>query len=43
VDDNANVPGWWEDSFKVAMVKMASVEVKTGSGGEIRRNCRLVN
>jgi peroxidase len=43
VDDNANVPGWWEDSFKVAMVKMASVEVKTGNSGEIRRNCRLVN
>ncbi|XP_062213415.1 peroxidase 2-like [Phragmites australis] len=43
VSDNANIPGWWEDRFKAAMVKMASVEVKTGSGGEVRRNCRVVN
>ncbi|CAN6289333.1 unnamed protein product [Urochloa humidicola] len=43
VADNANVPGWWEDRFKKAMVKMASVEVKTGNQGEIRRNCRAVN
>ncbi|KAG8076602.1 hypothetical protein GUJ93_ZPchr0006g43006 [Zizania palustris] len=34
VVDNANIPGWWEDQFKKAMVKMASVEVKTGSNGE---------
>ncbi|KAG8063266.1 hypothetical protein GUJ93_ZPchr0003g16862 [Zizania palustris] len=43
VVDNANIPGWWEDQFKKAMVKMASVEVKTGSNGEVRRNCRAVN
>ncbi|XP_062209265.1 peroxidase 2-like [Phragmites australis] len=43
VSDNANIPGWWEDRFKAAMVKMASVEVKTGSSGEVRRNCRVVN
>ncbi|EEC75337.1 hypothetical protein OsI_11739 [Oryza sativa Indica Group] len=43
VVDNANIPGWWEDRFKTAMVKMAAVEVKTGSNGEIRRHCRAVN
>ncbi|CAL4922833.1 unnamed protein product [Urochloa decumbens] len=43
VAENANVPGWWEDRFKKAMVKMASVEVKTGNQGEVRRNCRAVN
>ncbi|CAN6319869.1 unnamed protein product [Urochloa humidicola] len=43
VADNANIPGWWEDRFKKAMVKMASVEVKTGNQGEVRRNCRAVN
>jgi len=43
VSDNANIPGWWEDRFKAAMVKMASVEVKTGNSGEIRRNCRVLN
>jgi peroxidase len=44
VSDNANIPGWWEDRFKKAMVKMASVEVKTGRNqGEVRRNCRAVN
>jgi len=43
VSDNANIPGWWEDRFKAAMVKMASVQVKTGDSGEIRRNCRVLN
>ncbi|KAG2551688.1 peroxidase 2-like [Panicum virgatum] len=43
VSDNANIPGWWEDRFKKAMVRMASVEVKTGNQGEVRRNCRAVN
>jgi peroxidase len=43
VSDNANIPGWWEDRFKKAMVKMASIEVKTGNQGEVRRNCRVVN
>ncbi|BAF12106.1 peroxidase 2-like [Oryza sativa Japonica Group] len=41
--DNANIPGWWEDRFQKAMVKLAAVEVKTGGNGEVRRNCRAVN
>ncbi|KAL6657055.1 hypothetical protein ACP70R_004835 [Stipagrostis hirtigluma subsp. patula] len=40
---NAKVPGLWEDKFAKAMVKMAGIEVKTGTNGEIRRNCRAVN
>ncbi|XP_040378477.1 peroxidase 2-like [Oryza brachyantha] len=43
VVDNANIPGWWEERFKTAMVKLAAVEVKTGGSGEVRRNCRAVN
>ncbi|WVZ57057.1 hypothetical protein U9M48_007497 [Paspalum notatum var. saurae] len=31
VSDNANIPGWWEDRFKAAMVKMAGVDVKTSN------------
>ncbi|TVU46888.1 hypothetical protein EJB05_06460 [Eragrostis curvula] len=43
VVDNANIPGWWEDRFKTAMVKLASIEVKTGYQGQVRRNCRAIN
>jgi peroxidase len=43
VSDNAFVPWMWEEKFKAAMVKMASVEVKTGNAGEVRKNCRVVN
>ncbi|KAG8063268.1 hypothetical protein GUJ93_ZPchr0003g17917 [Zizania palustris] len=30
VAENANIPGWWEDKFAKAFVKMAAIEVKTG-------------
>jgi peroxidase len=43
VRDNANIPGWWEDRFKAAFVRMSQIEVKTGKQGEIRNNCRVVN
>ena len=43
VRDNAYIPGWWEDKFKAAFVKMSRVEVKTGKQGEFRKNCRVVN
>ncbi|KAJ1296992.1 hypothetical protein BS78_01G344400 [Paspalum vaginatum] len=41
--DNAKIPGWWEDRFKKAMVKMASIDVKTGYQGQVRNNCRAIN
>ncbi|RLN15880.1 peroxidase 2 [Panicum miliaceum] len=43
VVDNAKIPGWWEDRFKMAMVKMASIQVKTGYQGQVRKNCRAIN
>uniref|UniRef100_A0ACD5XL58 Uncharacterized protein n=1 Tax=Avena sativa TaxID=4498 RepID=A0ACD5XL58_AVESA len=43
VEANANIPGWWEGKFAKAMVKLASVEVKTGYEGQVRKNCRAIN
>jgi peroxidase len=44
VDSYSKVPGAFEADFIKAMVKMGSVEVLTGSQGEIRGpTCRLVN
>ncbi|GJN31881.1 hypothetical protein PR202_gb20336 [Eleusine coracana subsp. coracana] len=40
---NAKYAGSWEKKFAKAMVKMAAIGTKTGSDGEIRRSCRLVN
>ncbi|EFJ11070.1 hypothetical protein SELMODRAFT_126670 [Selaginella moellendorffii] len=33
----------WLQKFPDAMVKMSLIEVKTGSQGEIRKNCRRIN
>nr|CAB3500710.1 unnamed protein product [Digitaria exilis] len=43
VVENAKIPGWWEERFKKAMVKMASIQVKTGHQGQVRKNCRAIN
>ncbi|RLN24565.1 peroxidase 2-like [Panicum miliaceum] len=43
VRDYANGDGQWEKKFEMAMVKMAGIDVKDGTDGEIRKNCRSVN
>jgi len=43
VRDLARSDGTWEKKFAAAMVKLASIGVKTGSDGEIRKKCRVVN
>ncbi|XP_068663899.1 peroxidase 5-like [Aristolochia californica] len=43
VKKNANSRSNWAAKFGYAMMKMGSIEVLTGSQGEIRKSCRLVN
>lgn len=43
VSYNARNGGAWAEKFAQAMVKMGSIDVLTGSLGEIRKNCRVVN
>ncbi|XP_062200654.1 peroxidase 2-like [Phragmites australis] len=43
VRDYAKGDGQWERKFETAMVRLASIDVKAGADGEIRKNCRFVN
>ncbi|GLJ19907.1 hypothetical protein SUGI_0360720 [Cryptomeria japonica] len=43
VEISSSYPSIWKTEFAKAMVKMGTTEVLTGSQGEIRKNCRIVN
>ena len=42
IRSNAEAEFNWINKFKEAMVKMSVIEVKIGSGGEIRHNCHFI-
>ncbi|CAL4895559.1 unnamed protein product [Urochloa decumbens] len=43
VDSFARSESTWKRKFAKSMIKMGQIEVLTGTQGEIRRNCRVVN
>jgi len=43
VDSFVSSEATWMSKFAESMVKMGEIEVLTGTQGEIRQNCRVIN